>query len=124
VSKCRHKSTRHRYWRDGAWCGVVYGVNAAEWISTNDGSVVCQDCGAWLSLGPANDDSDAVRIEIRAAELAARRGFGSFSNCGAGCERCGFVSFDRGTDGTPICKRSQFDTGFLARAILDHRETA
>ena len=31
----------------------------------------CLDCGAWLSLGPSADDSDAVRIEILAAFLVS-----------------------------------------------------
>jgi hypothetical protein len=34
-------------------------------------SVWCSRCRDYISLGPANDDSDSVRIEIRAAELAA-----------------------------------------------------
>lgn len=31
----------------------------------------CLDCGAWLSLGPSNDEPDEVRVEIRAAGLLA-----------------------------------------------------
>ncbi len=31
---------------------------------------VCPWCGTWLSLGPANDEPAAVKLEIRAAELA------------------------------------------------------
>lgn len=31
----------------------------------------CVDCGAWLSLGPSNDEPESVRVEIRAAEIAA-----------------------------------------------------
>jgi hypothetical protein len=117
VSKCRHKSTRHRYWRDGAWCGVVYGVNAAEWISANDGSVVCQDCGAWLSLGPATHDRYAVDDEILAAELAldpayADRLKGPRPHCLVG--------------GRPICESGGgcdgCDIWDLARAIFDHQE--
>ncbi len=34
-------------------------------------SVRCLDCGEWVSLGPSADDSDAVRIEMRAAEMIA-----------------------------------------------------
>jgi hypothetical protein len=33
----------------------------------------CLDCGAWLSLGPANDADPNVAVEVRAAELAARK---------------------------------------------------
>ena len=32
----------------------------------------CLDCGAWLPLGPANDEPAEVQVEIRAAELAAQ----------------------------------------------------
>jgi hypothetical protein len=32
---------------------------------------VCNDCGAWLSLGPSNDRPEAVRIEMRLAEFLA-----------------------------------------------------
>lgn len=32
--------------------------------------MVCIACGAWLSLGLANDEPDAVKVEMRAAELA------------------------------------------------------
>lgn len=33
----------------------------------------CLDCGAWLPLGPADDDDPNVAIEIRAAEIAAHK---------------------------------------------------
>ncbi len=83
--------------------------------------LVCLDCGVWLSLGPSADDDERVRVEIRAAELAARRGFGSFSNCGAGCERCGFVTHKSNND-SPYdrCNARQFDAGWLAREIATH----
>jgi hypothetical protein len=37
------------------------------------GSVIKRqcDCGAWCSLGPSNDAPPTVKIEIRAAEIAA-----------------------------------------------------
>lgn len=28
----------------------------------------CWDCGAWLSLGPANDDDPRVQVELRGLE--------------------------------------------------------
>lgn len=30
----------------------------------------CGVCGAWMSLGPANDDDPRVAVEVRAAEIA------------------------------------------------------
>lgn len=82
----------------------------------------CDSCGHWLPLGPSDETEPRVAVEIRAAELSARKGFGSFSNCGAGCERCGFLAHRSDTSGTPICKRDQFDAGYLARCILEHGE--
>jgi ribosomal protein L37E len=81
---------------------------------------VCKACGEWLPLGPSNDAPDEVRVEMRAAMLAARPGFGSFHNHGAGCERCGFVANKHNTDATHLCKSTQFHTGWLAYAITDH----
>lgn len=47
-----------------------------HWFRAGSGSVcclvnICSMCGVWLSLGPSNDTPDAVKIEIRAAEIAA-----------------------------------------------------
>lgn len=30
---------------------------------------VCLHCGAWLPLGPSNDEDERVKVEMRAAEL-------------------------------------------------------
>ena len=82
----------------------------------------CCYCNESLPLGPSNDSSEAVGIEMRAAELATRRGFGSFSNCGAGCERCGFVVHKHGSTAPPHarCNERQFQSGHLAHAIASH----
>lgn len=85
----------------------------------------CGRCGFWMSLGNSDEHaSEQVEIEIRAAELAARRGFGSFSNCGAGCERCGFIVHKHGVAKPPDvhCDDRQFHAGYLARAIATHEE--
>lgn len=42
----------------------------------------CCDCGAWLSLGPANDESEAVRVEIRAAGMLACHAVDDGCRCG------------------------------------------
>ncbi len=86
----------------------------------------CQRCGELFSLGPSDEHaSEQVEIEIRAAELAARNGFGSFANCGAGCERCGFVAYKHAIECAPIhpCTLRKFDAGYLAGLIADHSET-
>ena len=41
--------------------------------SGNVSSVRCR-CGHWLPLGPANNEPEAVQIEIQAADLVARLG--------------------------------------------------
>lgn len=81
---------------------------------------VCWKCGHWLPLGPANDKG--VEVEIRAAELAGRKTFGSFHDCGRGCERCGYVVAKHATSGdapTAHCDAEQFHAGYLARCIVE-----
>lgn len=78
----------------------------------------CGRCGAWLTLGAANDVvcSLAVLIEIRAAELAAawtpENGVGSMCNDG---EVLGWA-------GWPYCTPDGHDelAGFLAAQIVNH----
>ncbi len=47
--------------RDDSWFG--YGESRRIF------SARCYVCGAWLPLGPASDDTETVRVEMRAAEL-------------------------------------------------------
>lgn len=64
--KCKHENAEH-----------LTAGEASTWSGPLDGYVAtveqfrCIDCGAWLSLGPSNDEPEAVRIEIRLAELFA-----------------------------------------------------
>lgn len=103
-------------------------VTKFDWAAPYDGDVEwreCLDCGTWLPLGHSDENDERVRVEIRAAELAARSGFGSFSNCGAGCERCGFVTHSHGVVGEtphPQCNERQFHAGYLARQIATHTD--
>jgi len=57
LNNCRHPQ-RDRVTAQHADWDVLYDCN------------ICKRCGEWMSLGPANDDSEAVQIEIRAAEIA------------------------------------------------------
>lgn len=89
---------------------IVYGVEFHK----------CLDCGAWLSMGPSNDKSEAVRIEMRAAELAAG---GDMICCGdvddiGDCEECGCVDYETGTDPMSTAQWA----GYLARAIVSHED--
>ncbi len=65
--RCKHENADHL--RPGEVFEPAYGTLAVLVEQFR-----CVDCGEWLSLGPSNDDSDAVRVEIRAAEIAAKAG--------------------------------------------------
>lgn len=75
-ARCRHENADHlmpgdhgQFEDDDLLCRArVCGVLVEQFR--------CLDCGAWLSLGPANDEPAEVQVEIRAAELAAEwKGF-------------------------------------------------
>ncbi len=73
----------------------------------------CLDCGAWLSLGPANDEPPEVQIEIRAAEIAASdRPIGECD----WLEWAGWVT-ERTEDSLTTWRGL---AGYLARAIVHH----
>lgn len=84
----------------------------------------CLDCGAWLSLGPANDEPAEVQVEIRAATLAdvmEREKLSSYFL--QGNEFDGWSAHRHGTDfysGEPIQNRRHWDAGYLARCIVTH----
>lgn len=56
AKQCKHEATVYT-WREGH-----IGPTSARCSPT-------LGCGEWLSLGPSNDDSDSVRVEMRAAEI-------------------------------------------------------
>jgi hypothetical protein len=66
MKRCKHENAEH--------------LMPGECVATMDGIVFvdpaqceqfrCLDCRAWLSLGPANDEPDAVRVEILGARFA------------------------------------------------------
>lgn len=97
----------------------------------------CLDCGAWLSLGSANDKGEAVAIEMRAASLAGapRQLVRSSSRLFVGIEWEGWrqvETFERltvvDTNGrehedhdVPInLDSTRWQAGYLARCIHDH----
>lgn len=77
-------------------------------------------CGEWISLGAANDFSDAVRVEIRAAEIAAGLLDGGCEV--SGMEQCGFNDEPprlRG-GGVLLIDTSSQRAGHLANVIVTH----
>lgn len=68
---CRHENALPHGWVNPSWDGYDgYWYEAPYLSSKQADAVVCQDCRAWLPLGPANDGGERVRVEIRAADLA------------------------------------------------------
>jgi hypothetical protein len=65
--KCKHENADHLM--PGEWF-FPYGDRPQNIVTCEQ--FRCIDCGAWLSLGHSDEHaSEAVEIEIRAAELAA-----------------------------------------------------
>jgi hypothetical protein len=111
---CGHRNTRIGMWRAGA----------QDWLDNTwcliEDRIVCQDCGAWLSLGESNDAPDEVQVEMRAAEIAAGLADGGCEV--SSLEAHGFndtVPTLRG--GYPVLiNTSQQQAGHLAACIADH----
>jgi hypothetical protein len=78
---------------------------------------VCRVCDHWLSLGPANDASEEVQIEIAATWMANRfaplDGRSNMTRDGWYCHRDGFM---------PSADTAGGWMGFLARQIATHDE--
>jgi hypothetical protein len=107
---CGHRNTRIGMWRAGA----------QDWLDNTwcliEDRIVCQDCGAWLSLGESNDAPDEVKVEMRAAMLAAAwEPENGVHGLTTGCEHTGW-------DGWPYRQPRCTDehTGFLAAQIRNH----
>lgn len=72
--KCEHMRASYTF-RDAPARHGFYNTEWAPDFGYDDDvtGAKCDSCGATLPLGPSNDDSDAVRVEIRAAEIAASK---------------------------------------------------
>lgn len=122
--KCRHEHAFARVWVGGAGGNWIFLCGDS---STADARR-CVDCHEWLSLGPSNDSPEAVRIEIRAAEIAASgrppkhngtrgtRGRGTY----IGCAGCGW----NGAEGQLLEGKPSTEAGRLARQITHHDNEA
>lgn len=111
----KHKRTIRRAWCPGSGWYPLAGVN----YHVPD-AIVCLDCDHWLSLGPANDSDERVRIEKRAAliaiEIAEMTEWWLFFN-GSPAELNGYQYYSR-----PLRNGSMADlnAGYLARCIATH----
>lgn len=70
--KCKHERARWSEWTGSEWrdVGTLSG-HPLGGVAANFGRLIC-DCGAWLSLGPAQDGGPhaaQVAVEVRTAEL-------------------------------------------------------
>jgi hypothetical protein len=107
--KCKHENADHLMPGDYYSNGKPFGT-----IVLTFEIFVCLDCNELLSLGPSNDDSEAVRCEIRAAEIAASEG-GLFGYRGM------TVGEWYGWEARSPKELSDYMvTGYLARAIAEH----
>ena len=62
---CKHQVIQLQWRWFGRWLDF-----RPRFVDGPPDAEVCTLCGEWLSLGPANDESADVAIEMRAAELA------------------------------------------------------
>jgi len=123
--KCKHRSATWSRWEDGAWVlvGHLSGPPLAAHGRFFKDRLVC-DCGEWLPMGEAAPDTDATRIERRAAELAATSIDGDrieMDDCTNG-ELSGYLWAVGLTDAQrgPTLDEPQQSAGYLARCIATH----
>ena len=137
--KCKHENADHLMPGDSfvpdSGSGLNVEIAACEQFR-------CIDCGAWLPLGPSNDEPDAVKVEMRAAELAAHRHEMEHRLSSRFKTTYGEIAGWRGEEtieslrvflpdggervdrGTPLNLDSpNWRAGYLARYIVTHEET-
>lgn len=78
--------------------------------------MVCIACGAWLSLGPANDEPPAVKVEMRAVELARCSPYADID----GAELAGMIIWN--CDSAKQPDQDGEWAGYLAACIASHKE--
>ena len=116
MKPCSHKRVEPRFWSRHrlSWLAVP-----AQMGAINPDAVVCRQCGEWLSLGPSNDEPEAVKVEIRAAEIAVLSYRGT-SNCSI-AELIGWEDGRNNFDHVVPGNDGQW-SGWLARDIATHSE--
>lgn len=124
MARCRHDNVEARAWSitSRRWYDRFPSCRYADL----EDALVCLDCGAWLSLGPANDEPEAVQIEIRAAELAAEwdpdgewTGIESLGMVSEG-EHTELLERDIAARVRPASDLFAYLSGYLARCIAEH----
>ncbi len=119
--KCRHEFRSRE-----TWIAYMPGVDAKHLDHYRDGSPKynvmidtsnCMHCGAWLSLGPANDDDERVKVEIAAARLA----IDGIDRWSATFEAYGANLFDNEPNNSAPANVGEW-AGYLAACIVAHEE--
>jgi hypothetical protein len=117
---CKHENVTGYMWREHKQGDSR--IQRWEHAFTQPGKVghhnkiVCDDCGAWLPLGPSSESEPEVRIEIRAARLVETRA-GSYCNNDVWA---GWEAHKRGWEPDPP---TDCQAGWLAREIATHDPT-
>lgn len=130
MSGCRHSNVTCWLWsrHDDCWVLAIVQTLSAHYYDR----VTCRDCGHWLPLGPSRDDSPAVVLEMRAAELASAQisyAMPLWMQGFATDEAHGWRDFtddDKGGDcqcrDRPGLTARNWHSGYLARAIVNHTD--
>lgn len=128
--KCKHKNKTVRCWSKFAeppqWYHSFKPLPGAVCRRRYYDALVCDDCGAWQSLGPARD-TEQTAIEVRGTSLA--HGVGNEADFTA-CEWMGWngdeVYSSGGSyhtiDKLPLRNLREWHAGYLAMCIVEHEE--
>lgn len=121
--RCRHENADHLM--PGERFNLVDDSVSRPLRYTECEQFRCLDCGAWLSLGEANDADPRVAVEIEAARIAAA--FEADGGCElSSLERHGFADEAlhlRGGCLIDLTATMPARWGQLARVIVDHGAT-
>lgn len=112
--KCRHKTAVFYRWSLDRWTAFA---TAPSGVAFSRDRATCATCGEWLSLGPANDDDERVKVGIAAARLALDGidlSLAAFEAYGAN------LFHNEPHDSVPANEREW--AGYLASVIAAHEE--
>jgi hypothetical protein len=121
---CKHRSAYWSRWEDGAWVVVarLSGPPLGDAGRFFEGRIVCDRCGDYMPLGPANNGRGSdftIKMEIRAAALAVMPA-GAYAR---NDEWAGWAAHDNG-DSVPWDADGDeaqcWHAGYLARVIATH----